>query len=183
MTDKQKSVLTKIKAIIDDTPYEGERESATAMFNRLCKKYGIEPSDFESEEMTIKWIKIPKDKGEKLVINQTVWKIHEERLKRQPSLWSNGNPGYKNKLGIKLTNSELIELSAYVDFYLKAYRRELEIFTSAFIQANDLGIDSEFLGSSREEKLFYGEEELKVMKLSSALEKNEYYARIGRRKK
>lgn len=178
MTDKQKSILSKIKAIIDDTPYDGERESATAMFNRLCKKYGIEPSDFENAELGTKFIKYPKDCMEKRIVYHAIWKIHEDKFKRQPSLWSRGDK--KNHIGIKLTNAELIELSAYVDFYLLAFRREVDLFTTAFIHANSLACSAKFLGRSIEsESMFYTDEELKIMKMTLALEKNEYYARLG----
>lgn len=149
------------------------------MFERLCKKYDVEPSDFEQEELTMKWIKAPKDKEERRIFNQAIARIHQDKFKRRYSTWSSSS--MKNKVGIKLTNSELIELAAFVDFYLNAFRNEVKIFTAAFIQANDLACSAEFLGLPKDEKL--SSEDLKMIRLASQLEKNEYYTRIGGNKR
>lgn len=68
-----------------------------------------------------------------------------------------GSRGKRNAFIIEVTDFEFIEIQYMIDLYIKAWKKELQLFQGAFIHKNDLTFtgetDSEGPKRSREESL------------------------------
>lgn len=50
MTDKEKQIVDKLKRLINNTPYEGERNTALNVLKKYCLAHGITEEDLDSQE-------------------------------------------------------------------------------------------------------------------------------------
>lgn len=50
MTDKEKQIVEKLKRLINNTPYEGERNTALNVLKKYCLLHGITEEDLDGQE-------------------------------------------------------------------------------------------------------------------------------------
>lgn len=109
----------------------GEKENATKLLHKLMKKYSISEDDLKKEELHRHDVRF-KTKWQEQLIHQIVYMINPERnIYRYNST--------KAKIAIlELTDAEWIEHQYLYSIYKKSFEEELELFTSAFIQRNNM---------------------------------------------
>lgn len=109
----------------------GEKENATKLLNKLMKKYNISESDLQKEELHQHDVRF-KTKWQESLIHQIMYMINPKR-----NIYKYNNR--KAKIAIlELTDAEWIEHQYLYSIYKKAFEEELELFTSAFIQRNNI---------------------------------------------
>lgn len=123
------SLLAKIKALADRGE-AGERDSAAVILARLMDKYGIREADLDDLAETRIYFKFRTKEEGRIVLQTLVSMIDKD-------IWS-PKDARRHELSVDLTPAECISISYAVDFYLDHYRRELKLFTAAFIGRNNL---------------------------------------------
>lgn len=109
----------------------GEKENATKLLNKLMKKYNISEEDLKKEELHNHEVRF-KTKWQESLIHQIVYMINPER-----NIYKYTNR--KAKIAIlELTDAEWIEHQYLYSIYKKSFEEELELFTLAFIQRNNI---------------------------------------------
>lgn len=161
-------LLQKIKKLAENGR-AGEKENAQSILNNLMKKYNITDEDLNED-----------------IIKDFEFKIHgkiERRLLGQIAFSVYGNVNdkkgsycytyIKNKMLIKCTDAEFIEIKAKFEFYKAEYKKQLSIFYDAFIQANSI-FPNEKLCKPKDEKYFLSEEDKKILKMANGIEKSNF---------
>lgn len=119
----------KLKALAD-RGIGGEKINAEIQLLKLMQRYGITIEEIEGDQLEARYFKVPKD-GRKLFhqICATVidrkFDIYLDRTK-------------KGSMLLEVTASEAIEIECKFEFYYTALIKELDVFYSAFIAANNL---------------------------------------------
>ena len=126
VTDTMKHLLELSKGGVG-----GEKENANKLLNKLMKKYNITEEDLKKEEIKQHDVKF-KTKWEMQLIHQIMYMINPER-----NIYSYKN-NKKKVVILELTDAEWIEHQYLFSIYKKAFEDELELFTSAFIQRNNI---------------------------------------------
>lgn len=109
----------------------GEKENANKLLHKLMKKYNISEDDLEKEELHKHDVRF-KTRWQEQLIHQIVYMINPERNIYRYN-------GTKAKIAIlELTDAEWIEYQYLYSIYKKSFEDELELFTSAFIQRNNI---------------------------------------------
>lgn len=110
---------------------EGEKQNAEKLLKKLMKKYNITEEDLTKEELKKHDIRF-KNKWQERLISQILYMINP---KRNTYKYTNR----KAKISIiELTDAEFLEWKYMYDVYCKAFEDELDIFTMAFIQKNNI---------------------------------------------
>ncbi len=108
----------------------GERENASEALQRLLFKYGLTLADIIDNDIRIYDLKYPK--GAQRFAAQVCGNV----LGYKCSIYKNK---IVNGLRLKCTPSQIVEISARLDFFWKAYQQELKLFYKAFVHKNGLG--------------------------------------------
>lgn len=152
---------------------DGERENAQNKLLELCLKHGISIEDLEEES--------------KVQFEYKVSGVEERTFFAQISASCFGRSvkvyslkGTSKNLIIECSKSQFLEVVSKHEFFYNIYKKELEVFYSAFIQRNELYLlpsDSE-----EDEDKEYTEEELerirKIFKLSESMDQHTHYKQI-----
>lgn len=173
---KHIELAKKLKALTEKG-IGGEKINAIKMLNDLLKKHNITVEEIEGEKLFDFYFTI-NDKHVFSLLYQIVKKINinircfgEIPKSKIKSLKLKGN------YLIECTSSEFIEIEAKFDFYHRLYKTELDTFLSAFIEANDLGVDN----PNREEKQLSKEEYeelLRIKEMASKIKKGEFHKQL-----
>lgn len=122
----------KLKALAD-RGVDGEKLNAEAMLQKLMKKHNISADELETDTIDTEFININRNfEFLTMILIQSVIgevQFYEIRKKGKRIL---------NKIGFKCKKHELIEIQAKIDFYIKAFKAELEIFEVAFLGKNNI---------------------------------------------
>lgn len=168
-------LIKKIKALADKG-HGGEKINAQKMLDDMMKKYGIKECDICDD--TIQAFKI-KFSG---------FKMRELTAQVFYSIVGifDGEKGIYNGLYkdyyVKCTNAEWIEFQAKLKFYKYHLKKELDIFYTAFIAANNIYPPQSKVTERVNRELT--EDDMKAIRLSRNLEKHDYYLQVenGRKK-
>lgn len=109
----------------------GEKENANKLLHKLMKKYNISEDDLEKEELHKHDVRF-KTRWQEQLIHQIVYMINPER-----DIYKYTNRKVKIAI-LELTDAEWIEHQYLYSIYKKSFEEELELFTSAFIQKNNI---------------------------------------------
>lgn len=137
MTDKIKRIIKKLQAVIDDTPFEGEKRNAENLLNKILKENNITLAELEKETSEVKWFYITSKKifNGRHLSSQIVYRYYSEKhIDKAVYIGSNNR-----EICFEATLEEYVEIMARIKFYSSIYKHELETFYSAFIQVNHLG--------------------------------------------
>jgi hypothetical protein len=125
------SRLKRLKSLAD-RGVGGEKENATVLFEKLCKKYQISPEQIESpEEREMRWFKHKRGELFQKLMCQCIYKI---------GLGGKAYTHGKNRaeVGIECTTAEAIEIELDYKFYESALEKEMERLYNMFIQKNGM---------------------------------------------
>lgn len=139
MTDKEKELLLKIKALVDQG-VGGEKEAAEIKLKKLMEKLGISEDELNSNVNYWYNFKLKKDKFLYKLFFQilvNIYNVHEN------------SPAFKNNtrydIYVFLPTDVAVELEAKYEFYCNAFIEDLETFYEAFINSNNLWDCGSFL--------------------------------------
>lgn len=160
---KHIELAKKLKALAD-RGIGGEKQNAETMLNQLMKKHNITIEEIEGEKIEMHFFKID-SKHHSLWFqivkrtNDTI-RCYGEFPKSKIKQFNLGG-----NYAIDSTTSEYIEIEAKYDFYRRLYESELDIFFSAFLDANDLLCDNK----PEDLKKQYTKEEIEKMRRIQSL--------------
>lgn len=126
ITDTMKHLLELSKRGVD-----GEKRNAEALLKKLMKKYNITEEDLSKDDVKQHDIRF-KTKWQEKLIGQILYMINPKR-----NCYKYTNRKAKITI-IELTDAEFIEWKYMYDVYCQAFEKELDIFTMAFIQKNNI---------------------------------------------
>lgn len=168
MNDKFLELALKLKALAEKGE-GGEAENAERFLRKLMKEHHITDEMLERELVDVRTFKVKKEQ------RQFFAQVACSCMGRVDIF---SGRGIANKLYIKCTVAEHLEIEAKFNFYWSRYQDDLSIFYSAFIQANHLYT----LGSEVNEKDVTAEEKQKLMKIlemAEGLDKHTYRKQIA----
>ena len=119
----------KLKALAD-RGIDGEKENATEMLEKFCKKHNISLTDIEEEKSTRHYFKTTKEQS------SFFGQIVRYCLGKKAAVYCVYKKKYES--GVDCTPSEYLEIRFTFNFYWKAYKAEQKLFYAAFIQKNNL---------------------------------------------
>jgi len=127
---KYLDLAKKLKALADRGE-GGEKDQAKRALDRLIKKHGLRPEDLEEDKQFDVRFKV-EPQHLKIFIQIAAMVCG---IKRQIF-----TPRKKRKADVimSVSISEQLEIESMFHFYSKEYDKQLEVFNSAFIQANNL---------------------------------------------
>lgn len=156
MDDRLKDLALKLKALAD-RGVGGEKVNAEKKLLELLKKHGLELSDLEDVKRTDHWFVVPRVHW--LVFAHVVYKVcgRDTVIHRSVSKIT--------KKCVPCSAVEFIEISALFPIYKKAFSKEYQVFVTAFILKNDLGVTG---GSSKPLSV---EESIKLHNMMNGIDK------------
>lgn len=169
--DKVKELALKLKALADRGE-GGEKQNAETMLADLLKKHGISIEELDGEEKSEEIIKINPflTQFSIQIICSIVGDVPLYKVANKSGKY------YNNKLSVDCTKRELIEIISSLDFYTKAYKRELKFFEIAFLAKNGIRIknykDSNNYQPSEADKA-------KVLSMLNGIDKHHFYKQIS----
>lgn len=154
MNSKDERIIQKLKAIIDDTPYPGEREAALNVLERYCLAHNISEEDLDNSiEEQIFSYDIPRGENyEWAQLLRCVTYYYFERkgksFKGRSELYEYRAKKLRNllRMEFKCYPAEFIEIIAEYEVYAAAFKKQLNAFLKkkhkeflrAFLDKNDL---------------------------------------------
>lgn len=147
MTDIN-STLLKIKALADGTTFEGERESALEHLHRLMEKHGITEQDLNDDVVTTHEFKF-RNARERILLLQVLYKVFDNTSWTSYSYSKNGRK-VSNTVGVDCTKAQKLEVDFLYDFYKRLYRKEEDLFFTAFVNKHNLFGSKPTGGKSKE---------------------------------
>jgi len=167
----KEELLKKIKALAE-AGIGGEKKNAQEMLKKLMKKYKIKEKDIEIESIKKFNISIPRVYNAVSLACQVFYSIVGKRTEGVKGVYQS-----KHRYYVKCTNAEFIEFEAKYKFYCYHYKKELERFLSAFIQANGI-FPPKGMERKSEDDYKLTEEDLKMLALAESLDKHHYNLQI-----
>lgn len=130
MTDKERKIINKLKAIIKDTPYAGEKATAINVLKNYCLKHNIDESELEeSEKKHFEYIVHGKQSDPALDENIALFEVICQKFyeRRNENFWEQGHRGYQDghafRYYLLMTSEDFINLIAEYEFYKKAFKK------------------------------------------------------------
>lgn len=168
MTDKEKELLLKIKALADKG-IGGEKQAAEKKLKQLMKKLNVTYEELIGNASSWYDFKLKKDAFLNKMFFQILANIYD--------IYTNNVQYIKHdtcNISVYIPADIAIELEAKYDFYCKMFKKDLEAFYLAFINANHLWDSGSREGCDRE----WTEEErrlrVKAATMSQSLDKHNY---------
>ena len=168
---QREELLKKIKALAD-TGIGGEKDNAKKILKELMQKFNIKEDELDEEVIKDFDIKIPKFFKTLNLAMQIIYSIIGNEVGSGKGLFIKN----KRKYIVKATTSEFLEFEAKFKFYFYYYKKEINRFYSAFIQANEIfpSADKAIKPTIKE----LTEEDYKMLSLAKNLEKHNYLKQI-----
>lgn len=138
MNDKEKTIINKLKALIENTPYAGEKSTAINVLKNYCLKHNISDSELEDSEKKyfeyfVTGCRDGKHFDENIELFEVVCQKFYER--RNESFWEQEHKGLQFKKQFRyllyMTSTDFINLIAEYEFYKSAFKRS---YKKAFAQ-------------------------------------------------
>ena len=135
MEGKHIELLKKVKALADQG-IGGEKQNAEKLLASLMKKHGLTSLDIEEDETKRYFFKA--EGINRKILLQCVKRVNYNlRLYEYKSSYAK-YAKLKGNSYIESTTAEYIQIQQMFDLYTKLYKKEVDIFFSAFLHANDL---------------------------------------------
>lgn len=110
---------------------EGEKQNSEKLLKKLMKKYNISEEDLSKDDIKKHEIRF-RTKWQERLISQILFMINPNR-----NTYKYTNRKAKISI-IELTDAEFIEWKYMYEVYCAAFEEELDVFTTAFIQKNNI---------------------------------------------
>ena len=171
----KEELIKKIKALAE-SGVGGEKENAQKLLAELMQKYDIKEEDIEDDVIKEFDIKLSKFYKNESFAMQILYSIVGKGIQNGKGfysyIWNK-----RKRYFIKCTSAEFLEFEAKFKFFSYHFKKELERFYSAFIQANKIfPIAGNEIDRDKKEDLT--KEDYAMLKLASHLEQHEYMLQI-----
>ena len=176
---KQIELAKKLKALAEKG-IGGEKTNAEKMLNDLLQKHNLSIEEIEGEKKQDFYFNIL-DKNSWKLLYQIIKHVNFEiRCFGEIPKEKVEHHKLKGNYLIEATVCEYVEIEAKFDFYYRLYKEELDTFLSAFIEANDLGVDNPNLTVKEE----LSKEELlelyRIQAMASKIKKGEFRKQLNK---
>ncbi len=173
MSRNYEQIAKNLRAVIEDTPYEGEREAAKNQLKKILAKLAM--TEEELCDSVREWRVFRTHRKHRELAHQIAAYYLTTYLGDfdNPVKVFVSGPN-KGHLCVFTTEDELIELAEIYEFFYKVYNRQLKIFYRAFVQANRLYIAKK---PGSKPILFHrlpSEEDLSVLSMAASMESFEF---------
>lgn len=168
----KEELIKKIKALAD-RGIGGEKENAQKLLKELMQKYNINEEEISEDVIKEFDIKMPKVYKAADLANQVLYSIVGKENGENKGLYSWRRTKH---YFVRCTAAEFLEFEAKLKFYAHFFKKELETFYSAFVQANGIFPPPNKAKDSNKNSLT--EEDLKMLALARNLDKHEYLLQI-----
>ena len=119
---------------------DGEAVNAQELLSDLLKKYNLTLEDLESSDIADRYMKVNKD--DVRILHQIVGNVNYSIEMYVLPASKVKLLGLSGNVIITCTSAEFIEIEQKFEVYSALYKKELDIFFSAFCTANDLLVDA-----------------------------------------
>lgn len=194
MTEKDKRIINKLKAIISNTPYAGEKSTAINVLKKYCLKHNIDESDLESDEKKyFEYIVSGKAPYEEYDENASLFIVVAEKFyeRRNEDFFEQGHKGGqiddKYYYRLFMTYADFVSLIAEYEFYKnafekarkKAFQEWQRNFFRAFLMKQNLLLkckdEEDYFEMPTEEEM---KREQQVVAMSEDIKKCNYHKQI-----
>lgn len=169
----KEELIRKIKALAERGE-GGEKENAQRLLVDLMAKYDIKEEDISKDSIKEFDFKVPKFYKAGDLVNQVLYSVIGKELGIDKGVYKwRGTKSFF----IRCTTAEFLEFEAKFKFYSHYFKKEIDRFYSAFIQANNIFPPD---NKKRENNQNYelSEEDIAMLKLSRNLETHKYNLQI-----
>ena len=163
-----KSIVKKL-SLLAEQGERGEKETASRKLEEICKKYGLSEDEILEETVEDYYMCHYKTDYEKRLLEQIIFMV----TNRCDNLYTVRNK--KKTIACKCTEAENIEIKLAFDYYTGLFKKDLDIFTEAFIQKHQLFSKTAELPFSPKEP---NQEEIKKMQFMSMGMENGGYKKM-----
>lgn len=133
MDEKTMERIKKLQALAE-RGVGGEKDTAKKMLRKMLEKNGIQSLD-DLQDDNYEYVLFPYNgKYEKKLLKQCIYKV----LTAAGDRTYYHTKGTRQKLGIYCTKAQKVEIHMEFEFYRKAFYEEIDIFISAFINAQKI---------------------------------------------
>lgn len=192
MTDKEKRIVEKLQALIKDTPYAGEKETAINVLKNYCLKHGIEEWELNNNhKQTFEYIihdNIDNFFGEYHLFSVIARHFYERRNED----YFNQGHRYRQKkkkylvLLLEMTSEDFVNLIAEYEFYKKAfnksYKKAFEQWQRDYFRAFLMKQNLLFNANPNEEVRIPTSEEIereqRVISMTTDIKKVDFYKQL-----
>lgn len=165
MTDKEKELLKKIKALADKG-IGGEKIAAEKKLKQLMQKFDITEDELEINVNGWYEFKLKKDKFLNKLFYQILFNIYDVEKQNVQCIKNS-----KYDINLHIPANIAIELATKYEFYCEAFNKDLETFYIAFINSNELWSCGDPTDDLTEEEQ---EQRLKATQLANFLDKHNF---------
>lgn len=130
--EKKKELIKKLQALAERGE-RGERSAAKRQLDRLMEKYNITEADLTDEIVSMHWFKT-RDKYEKQLLVQLADKIARGRKIYRHTC----GKGQRTETGVECTKAEALQIQIELEFYVRQFKKENDLFFRAFIQKHEI---------------------------------------------
>lgn len=170
MDEKTIQRIKKLQALAE-RGVGGEKETAEKMLQKMLEKNGIRSLD-ELQSEKYEYVLFPYNgKYEMKLLKQCIYKV----LTAASDRTYYRTKGKRQKLGIYCTKAQKIEIQMEFDFYRKVFYEELDIFISAFINAQSIFPPDAPVGIASS----LNERKMKMLRMAGEIDKRTRMAMIG----
>jgi hypothetical protein len=128
-----KETLAKLKTLAERGS-EGEKDNAAALLAKLCEKYGVNPDDVATEDVTAYyWFSHRRGKVFRTLLFQCMYKTIGVDYKTFTR-----SQNRRAEIGTICTKAQAMEIELDYEFYSKHLQDDIDRLLSAFIQANSI---------------------------------------------
>lgn len=194
MTEEEKRIVKKLKAIINNTPYDGEKNTALNVLKKYCLKHNISESDLDdNEKRYFEYVVNGKSCYEKYDENASLFEVVARKFyeRRNEDFYEQGHRGGefggKYHYQLYMTYEDFISLISEYEFYKNAFKKaKKKSFTEwernffrAFLMKQKLLLkptDEDDMSIPTPDEI---RREEQVMAMASGIKKANYYKQIG----
>ncbi len=175
MTDKVKSLINKLHELAK-RGVDGEKDNAASMLDALLKKHGLTIDDIEKDDVEYHKLTFKFGEEQYMIIRHCTYYVIGTTVDFYGVY--KGNRRIKNKVAIKCTLAQFLEIQAMSEFYWNEYLKERELFLHAFIQRNRLfpadvnKVDIDSIEGEEFERLS------RVVELSKSIKNNSFHKQL-----
>ena len=159
MTEKEKRIVEKLKAIINNTPYEGEKATALNVLRNYCKKHNLDLNTILSKEPSGGDVKdhiyefTNSSKYRRKLVFQTVANYMQRKGFDHKGL-SYTQFGKRIRVYIpKVTSEDYLIIVTLCELYWKGFKNQIDDFYIAFLTKNQLFIEPDSIEQPTLEEL------------------------------
>jgi len=167
--NKKLEILAKVKALAEQG-FDGEKDSAAEILDRLMKKYGITAEELDAESTADFQFEFHSKAEERLLL-QIIYMVTNSPVTFE---YKNNRTNRKCRtlMGANCTSAQRIEIEFLFDFYSELFKREQKALLSAFIQKHRLFGDGSYWSDDEEPSgsEMTKEERMKMLQLMGALD-------------